>query len=432
MLLIIVSFYQYMYIFLLSHHSLSLYVYTYSVSVIIVRCFLISVLLDDLTAYYSILSYKQVFVYLILILFLCCFFFFSIRRRHTRCALVTGVQTCALPIFLRGGLDPVLRLLRGHADPDVHHHRRLGRAAPRVCGDEVLPVHVPGLGVHAGRPDLHVHEGRQLADPRPGAAAADGHRTDVAVIRVLPGFRGQDPDVPGAHLAARRARGGADRRLGGAGGDHAEDRRVRLPALLAAHRARCEPRVRDADDRAVADRDRVRRHGGAGAGRHEEADRLFLGRAHGLRDPGHLHRARAGARPRQHRRGEAGPAGRDGADGFARLHLRRAVLLRRRALRPHAYAPDQRLRRRRQHHAVAGDVLDPVLDGQLGPAGDQRLRRRVHDHPGQLPAAPADRVRRGDHAEDRRRLFAVAGQAGDLGRRRQRPRGGAEGKRQSG
>src|SRR3546814_12033904 len=30
------------------------------------------------------------------------FLFFSSRRRHTRCALVTGVQTCALPIwFLR-------------------------------------------------------------------------------------------------------------------------------------------------------------------------------------------------------------------------------------------------------------------------------------------------------------------------------------------
>src|SRR3546814_7099808 len=30
----------------------------------------------------------------------CCLcVFFSSRRRHTRCALVTGVQTCALPIF---------------------------------------------------------------------------------------------------------------------------------------------------------------------------------------------------------------------------------------------------------------------------------------------------------------------------------------------
>src|SRR3546814_5182512 len=45
---------------------------------------------------------------------LCFVFFFSSRRRHTRCALVTGVQTCALPISppVRGaceilGLDPL-------------------------------------------------------------------------------------------------------------------------------------------------------------------------------------------------------------------------------------------------------------------------------------------------------------------------------------
>src|SRR3546814_5754094 len=34
------------------------------------------------------------------LLYWCLFiFFFSSRRRHTRCALVTGVQTCALPIY---------------------------------------------------------------------------------------------------------------------------------------------------------------------------------------------------------------------------------------------------------------------------------------------------------------------------------------------
>src|SRR3546814_1565647 len=34
------------------------------------------------------------------LVFRCCvYFFFSSRRRHTRCALVTGVQTCALPIL---------------------------------------------------------------------------------------------------------------------------------------------------------------------------------------------------------------------------------------------------------------------------------------------------------------------------------------------
>src|SRR3546814_14581901 len=41
-------------------------------------------------------------------------FFFSSRRRHTRCALVTGVQTCALPIWK----DPVLAAaaVTRHAD----------------------------------------------------------------------------------------------------------------------------------------------------------------------------------------------------------------------------------------------------------------------------------------------------------------------------
>src|SRR3546814_14818671 len=33
-----------------------------------------------------------------------CDFFFSSRRRHTRCALVTGVQTCALPIWVKNTL----------------------------------------------------------------------------------------------------------------------------------------------------------------------------------------------------------------------------------------------------------------------------------------------------------------------------------------
>src|SRR3546814_6938510 len=37
-------------------------------------------------------------------LYLIWFFFLSSRRRHTRCALVTGVQTCALPICARSSL----------------------------------------------------------------------------------------------------------------------------------------------------------------------------------------------------------------------------------------------------------------------------------------------------------------------------------------
>src|SRR3546814_2242401 len=39
-----------------------------------------------------------VFSFCRLVVLVVLFFFFSSRRRHTRCALVTGVQTCALPI----------------------------------------------------------------------------------------------------------------------------------------------------------------------------------------------------------------------------------------------------------------------------------------------------------------------------------------------
>src|SRR3546814_9371455 len=38
----------------------------------------------------------------------CFSFFFSSRRRHTRCALVTGVQTCALPILKKRAFGPWL------------------------------------------------------------------------------------------------------------------------------------------------------------------------------------------------------------------------------------------------------------------------------------------------------------------------------------
>src|SRR3546814_2349683 len=49
--------------------------------------------------------YVEMFHFLCVSLSLCVciLFFFSSRRRHTRCALVTGVQTCALPIWTRNG-----------------------------------------------------------------------------------------------------------------------------------------------------------------------------------------------------------------------------------------------------------------------------------------------------------------------------------------
>ena len=57
---------------------------------------------------------------------------------------------------------------------------------------------------------------------------------DAALLRLPVRLRGEGADVAGAHLAARRAHRGAHRRLGGAGGDPAEARRLRLRALLAA------------------------------------------------------------------------------------------------------------------------------------------------------------------------------------------------------
>src|SRR3546814_1153528 len=54
------------------------------------------------------------------------FFFFSSRRRHTRCALVTGVQTCALPI----------------SRPASREARKISAAAPAAsAGERAKPAH---------------------------------------------------------------------------------------------------------------------------------------------------------------------------------------------------------------------------------------------------------------------------------------------------
>src|SRR3546814_10711275 len=97
-------------------------------------------------------------------------FFFSSRRRHTRCALVTGVQTCALPILrpLDGGsfwsagageagkqLDLSLQLFKGKADPSFYtqwftsaqvgewrsEERRVGKECVSPCRSRWSPYH---------------------------------------------------------------------------------------------------------------------------------------------------------------------------------------------------------------------------------------------------------------------------------------------------
>src|SRR3546814_396668 len=52
-------------------------------------------------------------------------FFFSSRRRHTRCALVTGVQTCALPIYQSmkdGALEQASRVAEKVATDAASRH----------------------------------------------------------------------------------------------------------------------------------------------------------------------------------------------------------------------------------------------------------------------------------------------------------------------
>src|SRR3546814_1111920 len=66
-------------------------------------------------------------------------FFFSSRRLHTRCALVTGVQTCALPISL-GELDLAPGLPLVYSDV-----AELGRMVPHDAPHQGLVVEVEPL-----------------------------------------------------------------------------------------------------------------------------------------------------------------------------------------------------------------------------------------------------------------------------------------------
>ena len=83
----------------------------------------------------------------------------------------------------------------------------------------------------------------------------------------------------------------------------------------------------------VADRRGVHRLCGARAARYEEADRLLIDCAHGLCDPGHVHRFSDRGAYRQDHRHCLGAGRRRGADAVAWLGFRRDVSLRRRALR---------------------------------------------------------------------------------------------------
>src|SRR3546814_8911776 len=94
------------------------------------------------------------FVGFLYVLYCCCLlfgvvvFFFSSRRRHTRCALVTGVQTCALPIFSiaelaqKAGYSVGAFYARFRSKDELRsEERRVGKECVSTCRSRWSPYH---------------------------------------------------------------------------------------------------------------------------------------------------------------------------------------------------------------------------------------------------------------------------------------------------
>src|SRR3546814_2115686 len=101
----------------------------------------------------------------------CLYFFFSSRRRHTRCALVTGVQTCALPIYVEAlDHDAGVPALRADTSPEeIEESEQQQHAKHRDTADPgqgvlVEALVVPALGLLQNR-CLVVRYGYAALDP---------------------------------------------------------------------------------------------------------------------------------------------------------------------------------------------------------------------------------------------------------------------------
>src|SRR3546814_620899 len=99
-------------------------------------------------------------------MYVVCVFFFSSRRRHTRCALVTGVQTCAPPIlpyfqnFLNSDLEPhMVRSMCCRLQLDLRELLKRGNglfgSAEQTGSVGVVTVNCARLG--------HLHAGNEAA-----------------------------------------------------------------------------------------------------------------------------------------------------------------------------------------------------------------------------------------------------------------------------
>src|SRR3546814_17377263 len=132
-------------------------------------------------------------------------FFFSSRRRHTRCALVTGVQTCALPIYCliyrtRGDRQtPKHQSPRTHAATAAQVRRPTGkkpyRDHPLAHGksDQTPAGLLPGSSSFNPQPSQAQHD---LASAPVPASAIFCEGSGVAGRRPTT-VEGTAPDLPG-------------------------------------------------------------------------------------------------------------------------------------------------------------------------------------------------------------------------------------------
>src|SRR3546814_387021 len=116
-------------------------------------------------------------------MYFCYIFFFSSRRRHTRCALVAGVQTCALPISKEGVTTGISVADRA---------RTISVAIDASKGPEhiVTPGHVfplvakeGGVLIRAGHTEAAVDVSR-LAGPNPSGVICEIMREDGTMARM--------------------------------------------------------------------------------------------------------------------------------------------------------------------------------------------------------------------------------------------------------
>src|SRR3546814_9725875 len=91
------------------------------------------------------------FLFFWFVVFRVVFFFFSSRRRHTSCALVTGVQTCALPIFRILGSEACVQTAKNAPNTEQtaskyptllrSEERRVGKECVSTCRSRWAPYH---------------------------------------------------------------------------------------------------------------------------------------------------------------------------------------------------------------------------------------------------------------------------------------------------